>query len=547
MSEIFQRLLKARGLKPEFLELKYENLSAPEELPDMEKAVKRIMSAKKLKEKILIYGDYDVDGVTATATVFEALKLMGCKDVAMMLPDRFIDGYGMSKRLVSRAEEMGAGLVITVDCGSNNGEIIEELAEAGIDTVVTDHHEIMGEVPKEAVAVVNPKRAGFRKKAEEDEELSGLLELAGAGVAFMLAKALTNAGAIPEGQEKWLLDLTVLGTICDSMRLTGENRTLCHFGMIVLEKTRRPGLKALIRAARTKRINTEAIGFQLGPRLNAAGRMETAELSLKLLTTQSKTEAERLASELNRLNAERRAQQTQAVAEIERKGVTKEPVMVVSGEWHEGVLGIIAGRLTERYKKPSFVLTKIDGEYKGSGRSFGDFNLALALAKCDDILISGGGHAAAAGVKLPSEKLEEFTQRINEYYKSLKLEGQERFLEAKEDIAVESLGELNLDFIEEMRKLEPFGEGNPEPVFLLPKMMVMEAAAMGAAGQHLRLSLRDREGKTLKIVAFNAEKTWMQVNPGEKVNAWVELTENEWNGIRSVEGRLLRLEYSEEY
>ncbi|MBP3899557.1 single-stranded DNA exonuclease RecJ, partial [Candidatus Saccharibacteria bacterium] len=428
---------------------------------------------------------------------------------------------------------------------------ITELAQAGVKVIVTDHHELMGDVPKDAVAVVNPRRPEFRKKvlARQAEiiegktiaDIAGLTELSGAGVAFMLARALVNNGEIPAGQEKWLLDLAMIGTICDAMKLIKDNRIICKYGMIVLKKTRRPGLKELMRVAGTKSLNADAIGFQIGPRLNAAGRMETADLALKLLTTEQKTEAARLAAELNRLNSERKEQQNQAVSEVEKQGEVKEPVLVVQGRWHEGIVGIISGRLTEKYKKPSFVLTEVDGVLKGSGRSFGEFNLALALSECQELLVSGGGHAAACGVKLKRENLEEFRRKINSYYMGLGLQNQERFLDVREDLMVTEVGELNLELLDEMKEMEPFGEGNPEPVFLLPEVFVLDASRMGAEGQHLRMLVRGEDGKTIKLVAFNAEKEWLEIKAGGRVSAWVALTGNEWNGTRSVEGRILKL------
>lgn len=542
MNSLFQKILESRGLDESFLCPKYEDLSAPEELPDMEKLIRRLGKAKEHKEKVLIYGDYDVDGVTATAIVYNALKLAGITELEMMLPDRFIDGYGMSRRLVEQAKKNDIQLVITVDCGSNNAEIIDELSKANIDVLVTDHHELMSGVPKTAVAVVNPKRDDFRKKVETDHELSGLANLSGAGVAFMLARALVNAGMIPDGQEKWLLDLAMIGTICDSMKLTNDNRIICHFGMIVLEKTKRIGLKELMRVAGVSKINTDAVGFQIGPRLNAAGRMKTAEVALKLLTTGSKAEAAKLAKELNELNAERRRQQNQAIDDLEKNGIDDAPVIVARGKWGEGVVGIIAGRLTERYKRPSFVLTETEEGLKGSGRSFGEFNLALACKECQKLLIAGGGHAEACGVKLENSNYEAFKEKVNDYYRSLKLENQERFLEAKEDIATSALGELNLELTDCFNKMEPFGEGNPAPVILLTNVLILNIDRIGDKKQHLRMLVRGDDEKTLKLVAFNAPKNWLGIDAGEKVDIWMSILENEWNGIRSVEGRILGLQ-----
>lgn len=534
MSKIFDQLLEVRGFSRGFLRPKYEEAIDPFLLPDMKKAIERVRKAVDRGEKVLIYGDYDVDGVTASTVLYDTLILAGVKEVEIMLPNRFTDGYGMSKKVVQKAVLTGVGLVMTVDCGSRNDEIITELLENGIETVVTDHHECGMTLPK-AVAVVNPKR----KDAEVAAELK---ELAGVGVAFKLAQALVKEGLIPEGQEKWLLDLVALGTVCDSMKLTGENRRLCRYGLMVLEKTRRPGLKELMRNAGVKTLNGEAIGYQMGPRLNAAGRMDSAERALKVLMEKRKTVAVSLAAELEGLNDERRKAQTTAIEEIKERGVFEGAVIVERGEWHEGVLGIIAGRLTEEYKKPAFVLSEVDGVLKGSGRSFGDFNLAEALDACGEYIVGGGGHAGACGVKVAPERFEDFRGAVNTYYGSLGLTNQERFLGVHEDLIVEDFEELSLELIEELRELEPYGEGNQEPVFLLPEVRVVEAAKLGANGQHLRLMVWDKSGQRMKLIAFYAPEEYLRLNGGETVNVWVTLTENEYRGIRSAEGRIVRLE-----
>lgn len=538
MSEIFEDLLRARGLDASFLNPKYEDSVDPFLLPDMEKAVKRVEKAVRNQEKILIYGDYDVDGVTASAVMYDTLKMAGVQDLEIMLPNRFIDGYGMSAKVVQKAKE-GINLVFTVDCGSRNNEIIEELAEVGVETVVTDHHECGWEKstsdskPK-AVAIVNPKR-------KDMECLAELRELAGVGVAFKLAQALVKSGIIPSGQEKWLLDLAMIGTICDSMLLTGENRRICYYGRKVLEKTRRMGLKELLKVAGVKTVSGDAIGYQVGPRLNAAGRMDTAEKALSLLMAKGRPEAAKLAAALEELNKKRKAQQQAALDEIRAKGVGEDAVIVVQGDWHEGVLGIIAGRLVEEYHRPAFVLAEVDGLLKGSGRSFGDFNLAEALDICREYLVGGGGHAEACGVTMQRANLGRFREAVNQYYESLKLSNQMRFLEVHEDLAVKDFSELTLELIEEMRKLEPYGSGNEEPVFLLPEVRVVEAAKLGSDGQHLRLTIWDQNGKSLKLMCFYAPEKYLRLRGGEVVNAWVTLGENEFRGLRSVEGRIVRL------
>lgn len=569
MNKLFTQLLEARGINQAFLDPKYENLTDPNQLAGMPEAVARIEKAINNHEKILIYGDYDVDGVTASTLIEEALVLAGVQpgDIEIMLPDRFVDGYGMSPRLIQNAIAHHIGLVITVDCGSRNHAIVEELNHNHIDTIITDHHECEATNP-DAVAMLNPHR--------QDAPTEVLQNLAGVGVAFKLAQALAKQNLIKNSQEKWLLDLVLIGTICDHMELTGENRILCHYGAIVLEKTRHKGLQQLMINAGVKHITSEAIGFQIGPRLNAAGRLETATISLNLLRSHKSTESAALAGQLEQLNKKRRTEQQSAVKEITQryaKTSTKanvepstpqnphqivasppqDPVIIESGRWHEGIIGIVAGRLTEKYHKPAFVLTETEAKtpegytiYKGSGRSFGDFNLAEALGYAKDSIIKGGGHAGAAGVSVSANKLFNFREQINEYYRSLHLDPleQENYLRARPDLTLTSLQDLTLDFLDELKKLEPFGPGNPEPVLAIEHPQIIEKRTMGADGQHLRLDIQDQQGNTIKLVAFNAPASWLDgldpTDPDVQSKTFlITPVENEFNGTRSVEGRLL--------
>lgn len=597
MSEVFERLMKKRGFSADFLEPKYEDCWSSWVLPDMIAAVARIKEALDNDEGILIYGDYDADGVTASAVLFNALRLAGSQKLEIMLPNRFTDGYGMNKKVVQRANETGVKLVITVDCGSRNHEIIQELGAAGVDTIVTDHHECEESLPA-AIGVINAKRQdaqqcfstqltvllqelGLSKECVQEEKIEvkpeelkkcirdfeqikdsclgvdqvklkkcirqdqaiieQLRELAGVGIAFKLAQALVEVGLIPDGQEKWLLDLVSIGTICDSMVLLGENRRLCYYGMKVLDKTRRPGLKELIRESGVKKLSSDSIGFQIGPRINAAGRMETAERALDLVLAESRLEAANLALELEALNKKRKQQQNAAVTEVRKRGVEDGPVIVEVGNWHEGILGIIAGRLTEEYRRPAFALAEVDGVLKGSGRSFGDFNLAEALQKCQDCIIGGGGHAAACGVKLEQGCLEDFRDSINSYYKSLKLTDQDRFLGIHEDLTIDEIDELSLELVEELCQLEPYGVGNEEPVFLLRNMKIMEVASLGPKKEHVRLLIQDRWGNHMKLMAFAAPKDYFWLHQDDRIDVWITLEENLYRGIRSVEGRIVKL------
>jgi len=532
MTRIFEQLLADRGLDKSILHPKYEDLFDPFLMLGMSKAVDRIERARAENEKIIIYGDYDVDGVTSSTVCKNALTNFGCENVEIMLPDRFRDGYGLNEPAIVEIVGRGAKLVITVDCGSGSGEVIAKLREQGVDTIVTDHHEIP-KVPEKAVAVINPHRRS---------EKYGL-NMAGVGVAFTLARALNmrKNGGKCDGQEKWLLDLVAIGTVCDSMTLREENRTMVYYGMLVLGKTRRKGLQELAKVAKCAlgKITSRAIGFQLGPRINAAGRMKTANIALGLMTTDSRAEAVRLATELDELNGERREAQEKAVKEV-GGSFGDEPVIVASGKWHEGIVGIVAGRLSELYRRPAFALTQLeDGNYKGSGRSFGDFSLAEALQHCpDELLLSGGGHAGACGVSFQNNKLAQFKKQMNDYYKSLNLKDQEKYLRVKSDVVLRDFSELTVELYDEIRLLEPFGAGNEEPVFeytgrVSGKRVLKE--------KHLSLVLSDGE-RDFRVMSFYASEEQMAVETGDEVKVQFTLSKNEWGGNARIEGEIISLE-----
>lgn len=536
MTRIFKKLLAERGLDESFLHPKYEDLFDPFLMLGMTKAVDRIEQAKNRGEKIVIYGDYDADGVTSSTVCRDALVYFGCEDVDIMLPNRFKDGYGLNESAVPEIVGCGAKLVITVDCGSGSEDVIAMLKERGVDTIVTDHHEIP-KIPKSAVAVINPKRRG---------EKYGL-NMAGVGVAFTLARALNirkNNGKC-DGQEKWLLDMVAIGTVCDSMILREENRIMVYYGMIVLSKTRRKGLQELAKVAKAKlaEISTHAIGFQLGPRINAAGRMKTADVALELMLSDSRAEAMRLAAELDDLNAARREAQDKAVKEVEGD-FGNESVIVAHGKWHEGIVGIVAGRLSEIYKRPAFALTQLeDGTYKGSGRSFGDFSLADALQHLEEKMpLSGGGHAGACGLSFGADQLDKFKKQIVAYYDSLGLKDQERYLRSKSDIVLDGLTELTPELYDEICQLEPFGNGNEEPIFefrgrITSKRVLKE--------KHVMFVMSDgRQEFSLK--SFYSPEEYFTFESGQMARAQFTLSKNEWGGRVKIEGLLISLEEIEQ-
>ena len=539
---LFEKILVARGLttraareaflQPDYAAVKHD----PFLLPDMEKAVARLKQAREQGEKIVIYGDYDIDGLSATALLLDAFGKFGFEGVDAFIPNRFVEGYGMTMGAVDKVRDMGADLIVTVDTGSLCHAEIAYATSLGIDTVVTDHHNV-AETPPPSVAAVNPKLSGHAYPFRD---------LCGAGVAFKLVQALqTELDGLPDGYEKWLLDLVALGTVCDIVTLADENRANVYWGLEVLKKQQRPGLKALMAVAGIEpgQVNARHLGFGLGPRMNAAGRLETAQYALDMLTASDGLEALEASEKLEELNTKRRGIQDTIFEEacVQAEGLVNDRVLVVSsGGWNHGVIGIVASKLVEKYKKPVFIIGERGEEATGSARSFGDFSAADAVRAADDIIIKGGGHGAAAGVTLETEKIGDFRRRVNEFYDSLQLTNQERYLLPRADVEIDDFSEINEELIDNLAKMEPFGNGNPEPVLKIITASVLSVRRMGADGQHVKLTLRDKNSKVLQMLAFNAPEEFFR-EPGDEVAAWFQPTVNEWQGIRSVEGRLLHI------
>lgn len=539
---LFERILTARGLttraarqaflQPDYMAVKHD----PFLLPDMKKAVARLKQAREQGEKIVIYGDYDIDGLSATALLLDAFGKFGFKDVDAFIPNRFIEGYGMTMSAVDKVRDMGADLIVTVDTGSLCHAEIEYASSLGIDTVVTDHHNV-AETPPPSVAAVNPKFPGHTYPFRD---------LCGAGVAFKLVQALqTELEGLPDGYEKWLLDLVALGTVCDIVTLADENRANVYWGLEVLKKQQRPGLKALMMVAgvEPEQVNARHLGFGLGPRMNAAGRLETAQHALDMLVARDGLVALEASEKLEELNVKRRGIQDAIFEEAceQAEELADDRVLVVSsGGWNHGVIGIVASKLVEKYKKPVFIIGERGEEATGSARSFGDFSAADAVRAADDIIIKGGGHGAAAGVTLATEKIGDFRRRVNEFYDSLQLTNQERYLLPRADVEIDDFSEITEELIENLAKMEPFGNGNPEPVLKITRVSVLSMRRMGADGQHVKLALRDKNSKVLQVLAFNTPEEFFR-EPGDEVVAWFQPTVNEWQGVRTVEGRLLHI------
>jgi single-stranded-DNA-specific exonuclease len=541
---IFDELLKARGLDDEtartaFLNPTYEAAHDPFLLPDMETAVERLVQAHDNAEYITIYGDYDVDGMTATSVLLDAFKAFGFRDVRAFMPNRFVEGYGLTIDAIERIAKTGAQLIVTVDCGSLSHKEVARANELGMDVIITDHHNVAETMPA-AIATINPKRT---------DHSYPFIDLPGVGVAFKVVQALqTRLPGLEAGHEKWLLDLVALGTVCDVVTLVDENRAHVYWGLKVMQKTRRPGIKALlaIAAVEPDQLNARTFGFVLGPRLNAAGRLETAQHGLDLLIATDPAEALRLAQKLERMNIERRTNQNKIFEEASKQAerFADDPVLVVSSPgWSHGIVGIVAAKLLERFAKPTFVLEELGEEAKGSARSYGDFSAADAIRASDEHIIKGGGHKLAAGVTLKTEKIAAFRKSVNDFYRSQKLKDQKKLLLPLADITIGDFGGATEELMGLLAGLEPFGHGNPEPIFGWKNLRVQGVRKMGDGGQHVKIELCDVTNKSMSCIAFSAPAHFY-VEPGATVDIWVQLTINEWKGRRSVEGRLLHLEPS---
>lgn len=457
-------------------------LSDPYRIKDMDKAVERLRRALEEEEPIVIYGDYDVDGVSATALLYEYLTNLGAQ-VRCKLPLRTEGGYGLNRAALKKLSDKGFKLIVTVDNGIAAVEEAAYARELGIDLVITDHHLPSGELP-DAVAVVDPNRA---------DDDSPFKFLCGAGVAFKLCAAMEECD--PAELLDVCGDLAAIGTIADVVPLVGENRTLVREGLALLQDTVRPGLAALLEAAGCagKPVTSETVGYSIAPRLNAAGRMDTAATALKLLLCTNEEQATGIAARLTEINTDRQHTEQEVLASALRQ-LESEParahdrVLVVAGEnWHPGVLGIVASRLTERFGRPSIVISVADGEGRGSGRAPRSFNLHGALQGCANLLTRYGGHAAAAGLTIDEENLPAFRQAINRWAEQTYPEPEPPLLELD---ALASVAELTVQEVARLDKLAPFGGGNHQPLFLIENAVLDGVWPMGAEKRHSRIRLR---------------------------------------------------------
>jgi len=501
-------------------------------LLDMDKAVARIHRALKSEEPIAVYGDYDVDGITATALLTSCLKSMGGK-VFPYIPDRIEEGYGLNIPAIERMARSGIKLIVTVDCGITAVAEVAHARTLGVDVVITDHHQCK-EVLPDAVAVVDPRRSDCPYPFKE---------LAGVGVALKLAAALAPVPLRMAIVEEYL-DLASVGTVADVMSLTDENRVLVRRGLSRLSHTSRPGLAALLHETGVDQrpISTVTVGYTLAPRINAAGRMERAEVALELLLTEDPIRGAQLVAELCSLNRERQSIELsifeQCTALLSQNPGLSVPSIVLANEgWHQGVVGIVASRLSDRFSCPCFMICLDKGKGKGSCRSFGGFNLFSALEKCSDLLEGFGGHEMAAGFTILEENIPAFKLRMDELVSS-HTGGQPMETILHIDAVLEDSSLLSLPHVEELSRLEPFGTGNPKPIFSLTASVV--SCSDVGNGRHLKLRLRCGQ-KTVDAIFFSVNSTAAGIAPGDRVDVAFTPQINEFRNTRSVQLQLCDL------
>ena len=532
LSGLAATVLCARGLEDPaaaqaFLSAPGDPLCDPFLLRDMAGATARVEAALADGTRLAVYGDYDVDGITATCLLTQYLRARGA-DVVPYIPDRLEEGYGLNPDAIAALAAQGVGLIITVDCGITAVEEAETARQLGVDLIITDHHECKGTLPR-AVAVVDPRRPDCPYPFKC---------LAGVGVALKLVLALTPEGEREAALERYA-DLCAVGTVADVMQLTGENRAIVLRGLEVLNRAPRPGFRALIHEAGTegKPLTATGIGFTLAPRLNAAGRMGRAMTAADLLLTADPDRAGALAAQLCTLNRERQQIEgdifDQCVALLERDAPQSRRSIVLAGEgWHQGVVGIVASRLAEKYACPAFMICLQDGRGKGSCRSYGGFNLFQALNACEDLLEGFGGHALAAGFTILEGQIDAFHHRVEDCVERWTGGGElVACLEVDAELAGPEL--LTQAEVEGLAALEPHGAGNPKPVFTLSGCMVGCLSEVGG-GRHLKLRLA-RNGQTLDAIFFSSTAAAAGVAPGERVDVAFTPQINEFRGVRSVQ------------
>ena len=541
IDRVLADLLVQRGVETfedarKFFRPSLEDLHDPFLMKDMDKAVERLHQAIVSAQKILVYGDYDVDGTTAVAQMYSFLKYFTQK-LSFYIPDRYDEGYGLSYKALDWAADNGVNLVITLDCGIKAIEKVEYARSKGIDIIICDHHLPEDELPK-AVAVLDPKREDCHYPFDD---------LCGCGVGFKLAQGYVQHYGLDPALLEPLLDLQVVSIASDLVSMTGENRILAHYGLKRLNENPRQGLLAMISLSQLEpgHIGIDDIVFKIGPRINAAGRMESGRLAVELLTATDERSARKIGEKINDNNNERKSidrEITQEALEMVSSGralATKNATIVYNPTWNKGVVGIVASRLVEAYYKPTVVLTKSNGFVTGSARSVQGFDLYASIESCADLLENFGGHMYAAGLTMKEENVEEFCRRMDEFVgKNIT---REELTPVVEIDAKLDLSQITPKFTRILRQFQPFGPGNSNPVFLTEKLYDFgNGRKVGAAGVHLKLDLV-QENMTypqMAAIGFNMAGHYDHIKEGKPIDVCYSIVENFYRGSSTIQLRL---------
>ena len=492
-------------------------------MPDMEIAVDRILKAIEDKEKIIIYGDYDADGITSTTVLKNFLEERGL-EIGTYIPNRLDEGYGLNKNAIKSIYDQGYRLIITVDCGISGTEEIEYANSLGIETLITDHHEPTEVLPN-ALAVVDAKRKDNKYPFNQ---------LAGVGVVFKLIQAISIKLNLEEKEFLKYLDIVCIGTISDIVPLVDENRVIAKLGLRLIAQTRNIGLKALLEVIGFSNIDSSAISFGVAPRINACGRMGNEKVALDLFLSKDYAEAKKLAIRLNEYNIERQTIEKQifdeAVQKVEANEKDKTCVIVGSKGWHHGIIGIVASKITDMYFKPSILVCFEDGEGKGSGRSIPGFDLHEALMKCEKHLEKFGGHAMAVGVSLKESEFESFKNELEEYAKKNEIDKIQPVIKIDSEL---SLKDVSIDSVKSLSMLEPYGEANKMPLFLFKNLKINSIRAL-SEGKHLKLTLKE-DNYMINAIGFNMGELSEKYLLDDKVDIVGNLDINVYNGNENVQ------------
>ena len=538
-SILFDRGYTTRDEIKKFLYPSLSDLSDPFLLPGLERAVMRILTALKNREKIVLYGDYDVDGLSGTALLFLVLSRLGA-ELSYYIPNRQIEGYGLSISGIKKAKEENATLLITIDCGITNRNEVKYASSLGIDTIITDHHEPYGELP-EAYAIINPKLPGAQISC---------FHLAGVGVAFKLAQGLTRAIGLDDEEIYQHLDLVALGTVADIVPIVNENRILTKFGLRALERTSKPGLRALMQKAHIwgEEIATWKIVFILAPRLNSTGRMSEPRASFELLTTFDTAKAEQYADFLENENRRRKQLDEDtfrdAVEKIESNPKFGEEKIIIihDANWHIGVIGIVASRIVEKYFKPTVLITTKTGIGKGSGRSVPGFHLLKAINSCGDYLIKFGGHKQAAGISIYPEKIDQFRRAMLEYAETF-LPDSTLVPSLKIDALI-TPDDLNIELLEWLELFSPYGPENMRVVFLIENAPIIGEPQI-LKQEHIKFRIKSSK-RAFDVIGFNMKEKLQKLVSQAPAHIAFIVEKNEWYyGMPDIELKLKDIKFGD--